>query len=311
MDSEPLCVVVLTRDEPGNLPDCLAALVPQLGPEDEVVLIDATPHGVGEAAREPAELLGRRMRIERVRSTVSAGAARNRALEVARADVIVMLDADAVPERGWLAGLRRALGNADVVYGRQRHAPTRLNASTVSRGLRFHRYEVAEPVLADEFASNANAAYRRLVFGTVRFDERAPGSEDVALAREARLAGFRIAYAADALVSHRQPTTFRREWRKSATEGAAHAHLRNLLGSPTWHVAWAVSVVGLLLIAMVAGEPLVLLGTLLVFLAPTLRRLRSSMTRSYRAAPLLGGILASPLFDLAFVASYLTRRVRT
>ena len=196
------------------------------------------------------------------------------------------------------------------MYGRQRHAPRRLNASTVSRGLRFHRYETNELVLADGLASNANAAYRRFVFDSVRFDELAPDHEDVAFAREARLAGHRIVYAPDAVVSHQQPTTFRGEWRKHVREGAAHAQLRGLLGVPTWQIAWAVSVVGLLLIAIVAAEPLVLLGTVAVFFAPTLRRLRASMTRNYRTVPLVGGILASPLFDLAFVTSYLTRRVK-
>ena len=62
-------------------------------------------------------------------------------ITMAKHDIIAFVSADAVPADGWLGTLRGAIANADIVYGRQRHAPTRMNASTVSRGLRYHHFE--------------------------------------------------------------------------------------------------------------------------------------------------------------------------
>ncbi|HEX2022808.1 MAG TPA: glycosyltransferase, partial [Candidatus Thermoplasmatota archaeon] len=202
------------------------------------------------------------------------------------------------------------LENADIVYGRQRHAPTSENAATVSRGLRYRHFEAREPVLPERYASNVNAAYRRLVFEALRFDEHAAGSEDRAFAREARLHGFRILYAPGAVVRHKDVASFAGEWRKHAREGAAHAQLRALLGAPRLHVAWAVAVAGCGLIAVVAGSAFALALTVLVFFAPTLRRLASRAAWRYKPLPLVAGALASPLFDLAFLGSYLTHRVK-
>lgn len=310
--SETLSVIVLTKDEEHNLPECLDALLPQLGPRDEIIVVDsASRDRTVDIARAYAARSTASMRVHAYTTNVSFGAARNRGIEMAGNDVVVMLSADAAPEPGWAAALRDALRNADIVYGSQRHAPTRQNAATVSRGLRYHIFEAdSGDALPEQFASNVNAAYRKLVFTRLRFDEHAAGSEDVAFAREARLEGFRIAYAPRARVGHKDVSSFRAEWRKHAREGAAHAQLRKLLGAPRWHLAWAVGVAGLALIGIVAAEPLVVLGALAAFFAPALRRAATPVARNYAPMHLASGVLASPLFDLAFVGSYLTRRVR-
>jgi GT2 family glycosyltransferase len=154
-----------------------------------------------------------------------------------------------------------------------------------------------------------NAAYRRFAFDTIRFDERAQGAEDVAFAKEARLAGLRIAYAPAASVRHKDVASWKGEWRKHVREGEAYAQLHKLLGAPKLHLAWAFAVAGLGLIAVVAGNAWVLAGCVLAFFAPTLRRLASPAARRYKPLPLLKGAAASPLFDLAFVSSYLKRRI--
>lgn len=311
--TESLSIVVLTKDEQDNLPECLDALLAQLDHErDEIIVVDsASSDRTVEIARAYEARPASCVRVDAHATNISFGAARNRGITLAKNDVIVMLSADATPDPDWALALRRALRNADIVYGRQRHAPTRMNAATVSRGLRYHHFEAQVPGLPEQYASNVNAAYRRLAFERVRFDEQAAGSEDVAFARAARLAGLRLVYAPDAIVRHKDVSDFRAEWRKHAREGAAHAQLRGLLGAPTWHIAWAVSVAGLALIAIVAQEPLILLATVVVFFAPTLRRLASPVARNYNPLHLASGVVASPLFDLAFVASYLTRRIRS
>lgn len=307
--SEPLSVVVLTKDEAANIRECLDTVLDQLGEDDEVLVLDSASKdptvqiAAGYAVGHPG-----RVRVHAFPENVSFGLARNQGVGMARHDVIVFVSADAVPEPGWLAALRRAIRNADVVYGRQRHAPPSENVATVSRGLRYHHFAKARDVLPETFASNVNAAYRRFAFQSLRFDEEAPGAEDVAFAKQARLAGLRIAYAPDAIVRHKDVTSWKGEWRKHVREGIARAHLQPLLGVPALHVAWAVAVAGLGLIAVAGGSPWALALTVLTFFAPTLRRVLSPAARQYRALPLIGGAAASPLFDLAFVASYVGGR---
>lgn len=303
-----LSIIVLTKDEAANLPECLDALLCQMEEGDEVIVIDsASRDKTVDVAADYAIRNPGKVRVHAFPENVSFGMARNQGLDMALNDVIAFVSADAVPEPGWTAAMRRALANADVVYGRQRHAPPSENAATVSRGLRYHHFETDKGVLPETYASNVNAAYRRFAFRTLRFDEEAAGAEDVAFAKQARLAGLRIAYAADAVVRHKDVASWKGEWRKHVREGQARAQLQPLLGVPTLHVAWAVAVAGLGLIAIVSGSLWVLALTVLTFFAPTLRRLASPVARRYRALPLLGGAAASPVFDMAFVVSYVGR----
>lgn len=311
MAPEPVSIVVLTKDEERNLPECLDALLAQLAPEDEILVVDAaSTDGTVEVAKTYERKHANVVRLLAADQVLSFGAARNIGIKLARHDVIAFVSADAVPESDWLEETRRALRNADIVYGRQRHAPTDANVATVSRGLRYHHFEADDgDGLPERFASNVNATYRRVVFDELQFDEAAPGAEDVAFAKEARFLGYRIAYARRAVVRHKDVTSWRGEWRKHVREGVAYAQLRDLLGAPRGHLAWAFMVGGLALLSVFFQSALLLAGTVLVFFAPTIRRLFSPAARRYRAPALLAGAAASPIFDVAFVAAYLRRRV--
>jgi rhamnosyltransferase len=308
---ESVSIVVLTKDEAANIGECLDACLAQLRHSDEIIVIDSASRDatIPICERYAFEHPGR-VRMHAFPVNVSFGEARNAGIEMAKHDVIVFVSADAVPEAGWLDALRETIANADIVYGRQRHAPPKLNAVTVSRGLRYHHFEKGDGALPETFASNVNAAYRRFAFETLPFDNDLPGSEDVAFAGQARLAGLRIAYAKHAVVGHKDVASWKGEWRKHLREGAAQAMLSGLLGAPKLHLMWATAV-GALGIAAIALQSVWLLGLcVLAFFAPTLRRLTSPVARRYKAPQLVAGAAASPFFDLAFVGSYVARRVR-
>lgn len=309
---EPVSVVILTKDEASNLAECLDAALPQLGPGDEIIVVDSASRDatLAIASRYAQEHPGV-VRVHSFPVNVSFGEARNAGIEMARQDVVVFVSADALPEEGWLDALRAAIANADIVYGRQRHAPDRMNAATVSRGLRYHHFDTSKDALPETFASNVNAAYRRFAFETLRFDDGLPGSEDVAFARMARLAGLRIAYAPRAVVRHKDVASWKGEWRKHLREGAAQATLRGLLGAPKLPLLWAACVGALGVAATALASSWLLAACVGVFFAPTLRRLASPVARRYRARSLVAGAAVSPIFDLAFVGSYLTRRIRS
>lgn len=306
---EAVSVVILTKDEAANIPECLEATLRQLRHGDEIIVVDSASLDatVGICADHAVRHPGR-VRVHAFPENVSFGEARNTGIGMAKNDVIAFVSADAVPAEGWLDALRAAVRNADIVYGRQRHAPTRVNAATVARGLRYHHFERAGDALPEVFASNVNAAYRRFAFQTLSFDDALPGSEDVAFARRARLAGLRIAYAPEAVVHHKDVASLKAEWRKHLREGAAQAMLKDLVGIPKMHLAWAMSVAGLGIAAIALRSPWLLALCALAFFAPTLRRLASPVARRYRPHQLAGGAALSPFFDMAFVGSYLTRR---
>lgn len=305
---EPASVIVLTKDEAANIAECLDAVCAQLKPGDEVLVIDsASTDQTVAIARGYAKRS--RVFVHASSTNLTFGAARNMGIQMAAGDLIAFVSADAVPEPGWLDALRARAADADVVYGRQTHAPPVENLATVSRGLRYHHFLTKSDALPETFASNVNAAYRRFAFQQVRFDEDAAGAEDVAFAKAARLAGLRIAYAPEAVVRHKDVTSFKGEWRKHAREGQAYAQLRSLLGVPTLHLAWAATVAGLLVVAALTQTWWVVLLAAAAFFLPTMRRLATPLARNYRPLPLLAATAASPLFDLAFVASYLKRRV--
>ncbi|HUR67799.1 MAG TPA: glycosyltransferase family 2 protein [Candidatus Thermoplasmatota archaeon] len=308
---EPVSVVILTRDEGANIRECIDEVLQQMRDRDEIVVVDSAScdDTVAICERYAFERPGK-LRMHAYPANVGSAEARATAIEMAKHDVLVFVSAAAVPEPGWLDALRGAVANADVVYGRQRHAAPRAGAATVSRGLRYHRYEKDVEALPETFASRANAAYRRFAFETLASHDALAGHDDAALAREARLAGLRLAYARDALVSHKDVASWSAEWRRRLLEGAARATRRDLLGTPRGALLWALAVGATGIAAVALASAWLLALCVMLFFAPTIRRVASPVVRRYKAPHLVGGVAASPFFDLAFVGGYLARRVR-
>jgi glycosyltransferase involved in cell wall biosynthesis len=85
----------------GAVLDSLAA---QDAPVDEVIVVDD-----GSTDETATIATARGAKVVRPEGTRFAGGARNRGWDEASGDIVVFLDSDAVPARGWGSGLRRAL----------------------------------------------------------------------------------------------------------------------------------------------------------------------------------------------------------
>jgi hypothetical protein len=296
--------VVLTWNEAANIADCLASLAAQRDPGLEVVVIDAASTDAtaalvrGAIADFPGPL-----RLEVAPRRISVGEARNRGVALARAPLVAFLSADATVEDGWSREAQRALEGADVVYGAQVHAPARWTVAAAVRGLRYAGRE--RPGQAPEaLASHVNAAMRLEVARALPIGQDAAASavDDVLLARRASRAGYRLAFAPALRARHRDAATARAELRKNLREGLGWgAHARELgLHKPllAWLAllaaasAWVVAMPGMASLALLAGA----------LWLPAMRRAAraSSMPGRWR----LLGALASPPFDLAFLAAY-------
>jgi glycosyltransferase involved in cell wall biosynthesis len=112
-------VVVPARDAAGTLGATLTGLAAQSRAPDEVIVVD---DGSSDATVALAEASAVVTRVVRGRGE-GPGAARNAGAAVAAGDVLAFLDADCVPEPGWLAAGLGALAQADLVQGRTTPPP--------------------------------------------------------------------------------------------------------------------------------------------------------------------------------------------
>jgi cellulose synthase/poly-beta-1,6-N-acetylglucosamine synthase-like glycosyltransferase len=97
-------VVIPARDAAETIGSVLEALATQEPPPAEVIVVD-------DASQDATAAIAERQgaKVVRLDQPRSAGGARNRGWEEAAGEVVVFLDADAIPAEDWAAGLQRAL----------------------------------------------------------------------------------------------------------------------------------------------------------------------------------------------------------
>ncbi len=119
-EQPPVSVVVPVFDEQDAVTQVVAQLLSQLGPDDELVVVDdassdATPVLLaGMSAHDP------RLVVHALSTNGGASAARNAGIGVARHPLVVCTDAGNDLPAGWLAGMRSALADdppPDLVMG--------------------------------------------------------------------------------------------------------------------------------------------------------------------------------------------------
>ena len=99
-----LSVLIVAYESRDDLAKTLPALLRELGADDELILVDNKP---GDGSVELARELAPQARIVSPgRNTGFAGGA-NAGAEVARGDLLVLLNPDAVPQPGWGEAIRR------------------------------------------------------------------------------------------------------------------------------------------------------------------------------------------------------------
>lgn len=188
-------VVVAARDAAPSVRSVLDALERQTHPSFEVLLADdGSRDGTSDVAQGRAEVV-------RMPRPVGAYAARNRAVERARGEVVAITDADCVPAADWLERLVAALERADVAGGRVR-TPLPADPPLVALVDAARRLDQAAFV-AQGFVAFASFACRRELIDRVGpFNERLASNGDREWCLRATSVGASIAYAPDAVVDH-------------------------------------------------------------------------------------------------------------
>lgn len=244
-------VVVAHYDQQAELDRTLHALSRQDHPADrtEVVVVD---DGSPAAPRVPA---GVRLLRQEDRGFRLA-AARNLGAAATRGDVLVFLDADTVPEPGYLRALTRlpALAPDCVVVGRRRHADLTASGAPADAPVEDlgPAHELPEPAwLADAYRRSrdlldaddrsyryvigATTACSRALFTEVGgYDEQftAYGGEDWEWAYRAWLAGAVLAHEPAAVAWHDGPDWSGRDAADLAAKNAEAVRLAGLVPVP-------------------------------------------------------------------------------
>jgi glycosyltransferase involved in cell wall biosynthesis len=97
-------VVICSHNRSADVSECLAALIPQIGPEAEVILVDSASDSKNEAEMAKLAIRFPVVQLTRVEQP-GLSLARNRGVQLAAGDWVAFLDDDAVPFSDWLAKL--------------------------------------------------------------------------------------------------------------------------------------------------------------------------------------------------------------
>lgn len=204
--SPDLSIVVPVYNGAETIAACVTSLLSIDFPREgyEVVVVDnGSNDGTGEVLRQFGGAI--RVLTERTRG---AAAARNRGIREARAPIVAFTDADCTVERGWLPAIVRPLADPAVGIAGGRIL-SRVNANRIERfGERIHDHASAIEREELPYVISMNWASRReVLIETGLFDEDLLRGQDVDLAWRIHRAGYRLVYAPDAVIRHRNEHT--------------------------------------------------------------------------------------------------------
>jgi glycosyltransferase involved in cell wall biosynthesis len=229
-----ITVVVPSYKAERTLDRCLASVLGQdIGAEFEVVVVVSAD----TAAELPRLPIDRRLRVDTHVPRLSAAVARNRGVELASADLLAFIDADAVAERTWLTGLVAASsGGADCVAGALVNGTPDSAVGTAEYLVAFIDLSPNRPPETSWHGATCNLLVPRPLwdhFGPFPLDML--GGEDTMLTTAAHQAG-RLRFAPDARVVHLNRTSVGAVVRHQYEYGRFSAQLGRRCPGYRWRV---------------------------------------------------------------------------
>jgi glycosyltransferase involved in cell wall biosynthesis len=213
----------------------IQGVLSQTRPADEILIID---DGSRDATCQIAAKFP--VRVVRHERNLGLGAARNTGFREARFDLVASLDADCVPEPGWLAGLLPHLADPKVA-GAGGRLTEGVQRTVADRWRRAHMpQEWGEaPLRNPRFLFGCNNVFRRsAVLEVGGYDETMrTNGEDVDLSQRLLARGWNFVYEPAARATHLRHDTVRsildaywRWWRFGVRAYANGVRLRSVLG---------------------------------------------------------------------------------
>lgn len=198
-------IIIPALNEAENLSCTLPLVRKQMGPRDELIVID---NGSTDGTAAIANEFATRVVHEPVRGRSRA---RNRGIQVAAGDLLLFLDADCRPAPNWLRLMLEPFGDSRIgcVAGEIRliYDANELGAYLKAKGHLSQAVNFNHPFLP--YAGSGNVAFRREVLNVIGgFDEGLYSGHDADICWRMQLeTDYRIVLAADASVDHFQSLT--------------------------------------------------------------------------------------------------------
>ena len=215
-------IVVRALNEAEHLPRLIEGLSHQTIQPDEVILVDS---GSTDETVALAEAAGWRI-THIAKKDFSFGRSLNLGCDFAKGDILIMLSAHVYPVYDtYLEHMIQPFERSEtgITYGRQvGDERTKFSESRVM--LKWF----PEESIFDQghpFSNNANAAVRKKLWETYKYDEELTGLEDLEFARRAQADGHRIAYVAEAPVVHVHEETWATVRNRYRREAIAYARI--------------------------------------------------------------------------------------
>ena len=237
--SPRVSVIVPHYSDLAGLEACLAALGRQTVAPDEIVVADNnSPQGEAAIA---AVIAGRGRLV--VVAERGAGPARNGGVAASSSQLLAFTDSDCLPEPGWLEAGLSALRSADFVGGAMRVLVADETALTPPEAFeRVFAFDNRDYVERKGFTVTANLFCARALFDDVG-GFRVGVPEDLEWCGRAQAKGYRIGYAADAVVGHPARRTWpelERKWKRLNAEAFGMA-----AGGPRGRLRWLLKALAL------------------------------------------------------------------
>lgn len=199
-------VIVAVYNGAATLGACLDSLLGLDYPADRVELLCVDNASTDGTARLLASY-GTRLRVSR-EMVRGPAAARNRGLAQATGEVVAFTDADCTVDRAWLRQLVAPLADPSVGVAGGRILSRRPCNWIEAFGERIHDHARAIYGMRPPYAITMNWASRRAVLEEVgRFNAALLRGSDVECAWRLQAAGYRLAYAPQAVIYHRNERT--------------------------------------------------------------------------------------------------------
>lgn len=215
----PECsIIIRSYNEEKHIEKLFAGIMEQTNTNHEIILVDSgsTDTTLTIASKYPIKT------VYIAPEDFSFGKALNKGCKVARGKYLVFISAHCWPVyNNWLECLLAPLENPDVAltYGKQRG-----DVST-----RYSEHQIFSSWFPDTscfdqghpFCNNANCAIRRDIWEVLPYNEDLTGLEDLDWAKRAMAMGYRIAYSAEAEVTHVHDETPERIYNRYRREAIA------------------------------------------------------------------------------------------
>lgn len=214
-------VIIPHFNDLAGLRVCIAKLDVQTFPRERFEIIVADNGSAASLAEIEAAAPG--ARVVRIAER-GAGPARNGGVAASRHDILAFTDSDCVPEPQWLEAGLRMLQSADLVGGAVKVSVAEPGKPTPSEAFEVvFAFDNRSYVEKKGFSGSGNLFTTRAVFEDVG-GFRPSVSEDVDWCHRARSKGYRLAFAAEAIVWHpgrRSWSELCKRWRRLAKEAVA------------------------------------------------------------------------------------------